>query len=638
MSRMRFILLALWTLCATASAGERALFDGRKLSEVEFRGRVWKLEKGWLEGSGETNEILGASALGEGDFVLRARVELPEKKGQNAAFVLGASRFGLDGQDGKPFVEGPLFGEQRTLLPDAARAWSAGKAFEVELRRSGEKFSVIFDKTPVFERAIGTQAIGRFGLSPGSGRIKLFRMSIDGTLVERDAPAPAANMQGAIDAAVERGLGYLVREQQRDGSWACNQRGYMTGQTALCVYTLLRSGLATDHPAVARGLAFLDQNTPEETYSAGYALMAWEATLDPQYRSRMQTVLANLIEWQRQGHWSYPDQPNDDGFTGWKGQPGNPDLSNSQYAVLGLRAAAHAGLEVSDKLWGEVIDTVLRLQEEPYNVEVALRDGATGTGKLPVAGFRYWLSAGVSASMTAAGVSVLTVARSELGSRATAKQALDCARAAELGMNWLGANFSLEENVGGDVRWRFYLLYGLERVGTLNDVQFLGTHDWYAEGSRWLLGCQSEDGSWTDARWAPDNWAHAPAPVRHLLGAALPAPRLAPGRAHRGTRAVRLAQVAARSGRASAAARERAYDDGDVRHGLQRRGARSLGRQRALGPAHRARGVRGQRQRGRERAGQSEEGLDQRGLRGAPHVHAAGLLQGQGARAGRRAG
>ena len=356
---MLAIVLALALPCPAPRAGELSLFDGRRIEEVVFRARAWKLEKSWLEGSGEANELLGASQLGEGDFVLRARVELPERKGQRAAILLGSSRFGIDGPDGKAFTEGPLFGDKQTLLPEAAKAWAPGRAFEIELARSGEKLRVVFDKTLVLERAIGAQAIGSFGLSPGGGRLKLFRLTIDGQLLAAQAAAPSADLPGAIDAAVERGIGYLLREQQRDGSWACNQRGFLTGQTALCVYTLLRAGLGLDHPAVARGLEFLEQHVPEETYSAGFALMAWEATLEPRYRPQIELGAANLLEWQRQGQWSYPEQPNDDGFTGWKGMPGGPDLSNTQYAVLGLRAAAHAGVAIPDKLWSEVIDLSL---------------------------------------------------------------------------------------------------------------------------------------------------------------------------------------------------------------------------------------------------------------------------------------
>ena len=55
-------------------------------------------------------------------------------------------------------------------------------------------------------------AIGSFGLSPGSGKLKLFRLSIEGQLVAAAAPPPASDIQGAIDAAVERGISYLLRE------------------------------------------------------------------------------------------------------------------------------------------------------------------------------------------------------------------------------------------------------------------------------------------------------------------------------------------------------------------------------------------------------------------------------------------
>lgn len=509
MNRMLPIVLFLALVCAGLAAqekqGEQTLFDGRKLEDTLFRARFWKLEKSALEGSGLGNDLVGARTLGEGDFVLRARLELCERKNTGAAVLLGASRFGLDGDDSKPFLEGPLFGGKRTPLPEAQKAFAPGKAFELEVRRSGEKLAIQIDKTIVCERVVGAQGLGAFGFAPANGRLRLYRFSIEGNL-QTAQYSRGSDLDGAVAAAVDRGIGYLVREQQRDGSWACNQRGFVTGQTALCVYTLLHAGLPLDHPAVARGLAFLDQNTPEETYSSGFALLAWEATLDPRYKERMQTVLAGLLESGRAGRWSYPEQPNDDGFTGWKGMPGNPDLSNIQYAALGLRAAAHAGLSVPDKVWSDLIDTVLRLQEEPSLVDVPLASGETGTGKLPIAGFRYWTGAGVSASMTAAGISVLSVARKELGPRATPKQVADVQRAVDLSIHWLGANFSLEENVGGDVRWRFYLLYGLERVGTLNELEKIGTHEWYSEGARWLLGNQSGDGSWTDARWATDNW------------------------------------------------------------------------------------------------------------------------------------
>ena len=42
-----------------------------------------------------------------------------------------------------------------------------------------------------------------------------------------------------------------------------------------------------------------------------------------------------------------------------------------------------------------------------------------------------------------------------------------------------------------------YYLYAMERAGILYGAETFGSHDWYAEGARWLLETQRPDGSWT---------------------------------------------------------------------------------------------------------------------------------------------
>src|SRR5206468_12811238 len=53
-------------------------------------------------------------------------------------------------------------------------------------------------------------------------------------------------------------------------------------------------------------------------------------------------------------------------------------------------------------------------------------------------------------------------------------------------------------NPGLPWNWNYYYLYALERVGMLYGTPSIGTHDWYAEGSRKLLELQQSDGSWWD--------------------------------------------------------------------------------------------------------------------------------------------
>src|SRR5205823_3282983 len=45
----------------------------------------------------------------------------------------------------------------------------------------------------------------------------------------------------------------------------------------------------------------------------------------------------------------------------------------------------------------------------------------------------------------------------------------------------------------------FYNLYGIERAGRLSGQRFIGQHDWYREGCKYLVKCQREDGSWSEA-------------------------------------------------------------------------------------------------------------------------------------------
>jgi hypothetical protein len=50
----------------------------------------------------------------------------------------------------------------------------------------------------------------------------------------------------------------------------------------------------------------------------------------------------------------------------------------------------------------------------------------------------------------------------------------------------------------------YYFLYGLERVGVLAGTEFLGEHEWYPVGARYLLREQKGDGSWASVKSPPN--------------------------------------------------------------------------------------------------------------------------------------
>src|SRR5262249_41384275 len=98
-------------------------------------------------------------------------------------------------------------------------------------------------------------------------------------------------------------------------------------------------------------------------------------------------------------------------------------------------------------------------------------------------------------SMTCAGLTGLAITLGRLGVADPAKD-----ERVKRGLDWLAAHWTLDANPesqknGAEAR-QLYYLYGLERVGVLLGTDFLGDHEWYPEGAKWLVEHQRPDGSW----------------------------------------------------------------------------------------------------------------------------------------------
>ena len=111
--------------------------------------------------------------------------------------------------------------------------------------------------------------------------------------------------QLAINAAIDKGVAYLLQEQDLDGSWSGWQDRYPTGATALVAYALLKSGVPKDHQAVRRALAYVAERPPRYTYEAGTQLMAFLAADKVRWKDHAAGILDELLDWQI-GDWGYP--------------------------------------------------------------------------------------------------------------------------------------------------------------------------------------------------------------------------------------------------------------------------------------------------------------------------------------------
>ena len=71
---------------------------------------------------------------------------------------------------------------------------------------------------------------------------------------EAQPPQPPRTVgQQEVNAAIDRGVRWLLSSQDEDGYWFEER----PGRTALALYALLKSGVEPDHPAVGRALGFL---------------------------------------------------------------------------------------------------------------------------------------------------------------------------------------------------------------------------------------------------------------------------------------------------------------------------------------------------------------------------------------------
>ncbi len=276
-------------------------------------------------------------------------------------------------------------------------------------------------------------------------------------------------LQKKIDQAISKGVDYLISQQQIDGSFTSAQGGFPTGMTALALYAMIKSGLPKTHHAILRSAIYIRTNPPIKTYSCACQLMALVALNNPKDIGIIQERADLLMSWQR-GTYGYPAN--------------TPDLSNTQYAALGLRAAAKRGITIPAKVW-------LDLGEATLNHKVG---GKKGYGAV---GFSYRPKGGATGSMTTAGIAVLAICEEQLQKKG--RRVVSFQRAREGGVEWMTKNFSVDDNPPGKKNnWRLhYYLYGLERVGDLLRIKTFGKHDWYTLGAKKWIKTQGGKGDWS---------------------------------------------------------------------------------------------------------------------------------------------
>ena len=326
--------------------------------------------------------------------------------------------------------------------------------------------------------------------------------TVCGLILSRPFAVRAQDVTAAqVMNSIELGKGYLVRAQNDDGSWTVGVRGpadFTAGVTSLALLSLLNSGMTLEDAAVQKALSYLRTKVrepePDWIYEVALMAMALEAAKDGgRDYARIAQLAAKLESSQNQGgeqrgSWGYTASGKN--RAQWAG-----DRSNAQYAILGLHAAAEAGVPIKRSTWERA---------RQHWIDTQKADG--GWNYTSESNFRNQAS---STSMTAAGIASLVICDAHLRDPRQDEtpdgEPLCCQmpkenKALENAIAWMARprNAMVGMNPPGNERI-LYCAYGIERAGRLSARRFFGKMDWYRDWARFLVAKQNrinDIGSW----------------------------------------------------------------------------------------------------------------------------------------------
>jgi hypothetical protein len=322
-----------------------------------------------------------------------------------------------------------------------------------------------------------------------------------------------------LDAAVERGRAALLEKLARQ--LQVPPADYPMGRIALSLTALLKARLPSDHEGVARAFRALENMPLIQTYCVSCYLFALDAFWQARYREAREAEVARVGPSKGSVPRTPPEGPvrskmeelvrwlirGEGGTWNYEGR-GPGDLSNTQFAVLGLEIGLENDLSIPAEILEAILDHLVKThsperQAEPFSIvyKTPAWEGITQGVTKSIAynerlgGWNYESNPemGPSNTMTAAAVSSLLVARKALQKlhRYSSQLSWQADRKIEAGLGWMAAHW---RSYPGN----YYGMYSLEKVADIGSIAAFGSVDWYDQGARFLTQSQKADGTWGD--------------------------------------------------------------------------------------------------------------------------------------------
>jgi len=312
------------------------------------------------------------------------------------------------------------------------------------------------------------------------------------TTAQAQKTPPGRPTEKKVLDAIDRGLKYLYKTQNVDGTWDTKHlRQHPGGTASLVLLTALSAGADIQTPQLQSALQYIKGVTPETVYARAMRMMAYARIPGNEYTVRTKADATWLVRQQRTaGGWGYgPAHPTTKLRGDWT------DASNSQLVVLALRDAANRGAEIPLEMWQRAM---------AYWTDAQNSDG--GWGYEPPGKMGIRLRGSSYGSMTAAGVATFLVFAQTPGLIVgpAADEAADEPESLIEGLDWLAKNYAIDEipkwSWGKRAEWLYYYLFCLARVVEDSGRRTLNKHDVPKEIAAFVLANQRPDGSWDTAK------------------------------------------------------------------------------------------------------------------------------------------
>ena len=323
----------------------------------------------------------------------------------------------------------------------------------------------------------------------------------------------------AINAAAKKAAGYLVKQQNENGTFGPSKGAVSPGHTGLVIRALAVSPdkLRDNNPAVEKAVKYLLSKQlpngsialPEmglENYTTSVAIMALAALENPAHKDAIEKAKNYVLSCQLLESQGYkPDEhPRAYGSFGY-GNSKRGDLSNSGFSLEALKAA---GLKEDSPAWKNAVLFIKRCQDNEETNDVAEMKGGDNTGAfvyLPgdsefgkvktKSGKELPKPYGNMTYMAIKSLIYAGIKKDDASLQAAFK--------------WVSKNYSAKQNPGGEgSQGYYYYALAFAKAFTAAGVKELELADgskanWAKDLSAHLISMQKEDGSFVNPadRW-----------------------------------------------------------------------------------------------------------------------------------------